>query len=226
MENGNREFMSIPLFHIAGASYLLAFFYGGGTNIISPHRAFDPAETLKTMQDEKVTDIHIVPTNLVSMLTMENIETYDLSRLKRIWYAGSPMPVEVLKKGMALFGPIFIQAYGQSESGPLTTVLSKTAHNVLNKPPEAQQVLASCGQPVHGVHVRIVDDENEDVKRGNVGEIIIKSRSIMKEYWKKPEETAKTIVNGWLHTGDMGYYDKAGNIYLVDRKKDLIISRR
>lgn len=224
LEKGNREFMSIPLFHIAGVSYLLAFFYGGGVNIISPHRAFDPAEALQMMQDERVTDIHIVPTHLVSMLTLETIEMYDLSHLKRIWYAGSPMPMEVLKKGMALFGPIFIQAYGQSESGPLTTVLSKTAHNVLDQPAEAQQVLASCGQPVHGVHVRIVDWEGEDVKLGDIGEIIIQNRSIMKEYWMKPEETAKTLVDGWLHTGDMGYYDKIGNIYLVDRKKDMIIS--
>jgi acyl-CoA synthetase (AMP-forming)/AMP-acid ligase II len=224
IENGNKEFMSIPLFHIAGISYLLAFFYGGGVNILSTHRTFDPSEALKTIQDEEVTDIHIVPTNLVSMLAMKNIEEYDLTSLKRIWYAGSPMPVEVLKKGMDLFGPIFIQAYGQSESGPLTTVLSQTAHNVLDKPQEAQKVLASCGQPVPGVHVRIVDVEDEDVKLGEVGEILIRSRSIMQEYWLKHEETAQTLADGWLHTGDMGFYDTKGNIYLVDRKKDMIIT--
>ena len=134
IEHGNREIMAIPLFHVAGASYLLAFFYGAGVNIIYPERAFDPKATLQMIQDEKATDIHIVPTNLVSMLTLPDIQEYNLSSLKRIWYAGSPMPVEVLKKGMDIFGPVFIQAYGQSESGPLSSKLSKKAHQVLDKP--------------------------------------------------------------------------------------------
>ncbi|MDB4443771.1 long-chain-fatty-acid--CoA ligase [bacterium] len=224
VEPGDKEIMAIPLFHVAGASYLFAFFYGGGVNIIFPQRAFDPAGTLKMIQDEKVTDIHIVPTNLVSMLSLPDIQKYDLSSLKRIWYAGSPMPVEVLKKGMDIFGPVFIQAYGQSESGPFVSKLSKRSHQVLDKPPEEQKILASCGQPCPGVHVRIVDGENQDARLGEVGEIVIKSRSLMKEYWQKPDETGNTLIDGWLHTGDMGYYDKTGNIYLVDRKKDMIIS--
>jgi long-chain acyl-CoA synthetase len=221
---GRREIMAIPLFHIAGASYLFAFLYGRGTNIIYPKRAFDPAETLKLIQEEAATDIHIVPTNLVGMLGLPDIDTYDLSSLKRVWYAGSPMPVEVLKKGMERFGPIFMQAYGQSESGPLVSTLSKKAHLVLDKPAEAQKVLASCGKAVPGVHVRIVDTDRKDVSLGEMGEIAVKSRSLMQEYWKKPEDTAKTIVDGWLYTGDMGYYDHEGNIYLADRKKDMIIS--
>lgn len=221
---GRREIMAIPLFHVAGASYLFCFIYGIGTNIIYPKRAFDPAETLKLIQDEAATDIHIVPTNLVGMLGLSNVEQFDLSSLKRIWYAGSPMPVEVLKKGMELLGPIFIQAYGQSESGPLVSTLSQKAHLVLDKPVEAQKVLASCGKPVHGVQVRIVDQDKNDVALGDIGEIIIKSRSMMQEYWKRPEHTAKTIIDGWLYTGDVGYYDSEGNIYLADRKKDMIIS--
>jgi acyl-CoA synthetase (AMP-forming)/AMP-acid ligase II len=224
VEHGNREIMAIPLFHVAGASYLLAFFYGGGVNIIYPQRAFDPAATLQMIQDERATDIHIVPTNLVSMLALPDAQKYDLSSLKRIWYAGSPMPVEVLKKGMDIFGPVFIQAYGQSESGPFASKLPKRSHQVLDKPPEEQKILASCGQPCPGVHMRIVDGENQDLKPGEVGEIVIKSRSIMAEYWEKPEETRNTVKDGWLHTGDMGYYDETGNIYLVDRKKDMIIS--
>ncbi len=221
---GRREIMAIPLFHIAGASYLLAFIYGRGINIIYPKRAFDPAATLKLIQAEAATDIHIVPTNLVSMLSLPDIDTYDLSSLKRIWYAGSPMPVEVLKRGMDILGPIFMQAYGQSESGPLVSTLSQKAHQVLDKPPEAQRVLASCGKPVPGVQVRIVDKHKNDVALGDVGEIVVKSRSLMKEYWKRPAETKKTLIDGWLYTGDMGYYDRQGNIYLADRKKDMIIS--
>jgi acyl-CoA synthetase (AMP-forming)/AMP-acid ligase II len=224
MKPGRKEIMAIPLFHIAGASYLMAFMYGRGINIIYPERAFDPAETLKLIQQEAATDIHIVPTNLVSMLGLPDIDTYDLSSLKCIWYAGSPMPVEVLKKGMDILGPIFMQAYGQSESGPLVSTLSQKAHQVLDRSLEEQQVLASCGRPVPGVQIRVVDQDKKDVGLGTIGEIIVKSRSLMKEYWRKPEETKKTIVDGWLYTGDMGYYDEQGNIYLADRKKDMIIS--
>ena len=221
---GSREIMAIPLFHIAGSSYVLAFLYGRGVNIIYPKRSFDPAATLKMIQEEAATDIHIVPTNLVSMLSLPDIGTYDLSSLKRIWYAGSPMPVEVLKKGMDILGPIFMQAYGQSESGPLVATLSQKAHQVLDRPPEEQRILASCGKPVPGVHVRIVDKDKKDVALGDVGELVVKSRSLMSEYWKLPEETEKTIIDGWLYTGDVGYYDQDGNIYLADRKKDMIIS--
>ena len=224
IEPGNREIMSIPLFHVGGASYLFAFIYGGGVNIIYPQRAFDPATILQMIQDEKATDIHIVPTNLVSMLALPDIQKYDLSSLKRIWYAASPMPVEVLKKGIDIFGPVFIQAYGQSESGPLVSTLTKRAHQVQDKAPGEQKILASCGQPCPGVHVRIVDEAEQDVRLGDVGEIVVKSGSLMIEYWMKPEETQNTLKDGWLHTGDIGYYDELGNIYLVDRKKDMIVS--
>jgi acyl-CoA synthetase (AMP-forming)/AMP-acid ligase II len=224
LESGNRELMAIPLFHVAGASYLFAFFYSAAVNVIYPHRSFDPATFLQMIQDERVTDIHIVPTHLVSMLGLPELGKYDIGTLKRIWYAGSPMPVEVLKKGMDLLGPVFIQAYGQSESGPLVSNLSRKAHMVMDQPPEAQKVLASCGQPCPGVQVRVVDTDERDVAPGDVGEIVVKSKSLMQEYWKKPDETESTIKNGWLYTGDIGYYDDTGNIYLVDRKKDMIIT--
>lgn len=224
IEPGNRALMAIPLFHIGGASYLIAFFFGGSTNIISTQKIFDPSETLRAIQDEGVSDIHIVPTNLVGMLALPDIESYDLSNLRRVWYAGSPMPVEVLKKGMDIFGPVFIQAYGQSESGPLVSTLSKRDHQVLEKPKSEQKILASCGKPCPGVHMRVVDEHEADVGLGRVGEIIAKSGSIMAEYWKRPDETTKAMKGGWLYTGDMGYYDEAGNIYLVDRKKDMIIT--
>ncbi len=224
LEYGNRELMAIPLFHVAGASYLFAFFFSAAVNIIYAPRSFDPATFLQMIQDERVTDIHIVPTHLVSMLGLPEIRKYDLGTLKRIWYAGSPMPVEVLKKGMDLFGPVFIQAYGQSESGPLVSSLSRRAHMVTDEPPVTQKILASCGQPCPGVQVRIVDANDRDVALGEVGEIVVKSKSLMREYWRRPNETENAIKNGWLYTADLGYYDETGNIYLVDRKKDMIIT--
>jgi acyl-CoA synthetase (AMP-forming)/AMP-acid ligase II len=223
-EPGDKHIMVLPLFHIGGYSHFWAFFYVGGSNVIMPQRSFDPASTLQTIQDEGATDIHIVPTHLVTMLTLPNIEKYNLRSLKRIWYAASPMPVELLRRGMEKFGAIFMQGYGQSESGPEITFFPKKAHQVLNKPLTEQKILASCGQPCVGVHVRIVDENNNDVKLHMVGEVVVRSKMVMVEYWQKPDETRNVITDGWLHTGDMGYYDEKGYIYLVDRKKDMIVT--
>jgi acyl-CoA synthetase (AMP-forming)/AMP-acid ligase II len=134
------------------------------------------------------------------------------------------MPLELLKKGMAKWGPIFVQGYGATEDGPNVTTLSKRQHNILDRPLEEQKPLASAGFPHIGVHVRIVDDKDNDVEPGEVGEIIVQSKGVMKEWWRKPEETQETVVDGWVHTGDMGRYDERGYIYVVDRKKDMIIS--
>jgi long-chain acyl-CoA synthetase len=222
LEAGDKHIMVMPLFHIGGHAHFWTFFYAGGSNIIM--KFFDPATTLQTIQHEKATDIHVVPTHLVAMFALRDFEKYDLSSLKRIWYAASPMPVELLKKAMNIWGPIFMQGYGQSESGPMITFLPKKSHIVLDKASEGQGALGSCGQPCLGTHVRVVDDNDKDVKIGEVGEIIVQSKQIMAEYWHKPDETSDTIVNGWLHTGDMGRYDEKGYIYIVDRKKEMIVS--
>jgi long-chain acyl-CoA synthetase len=224
MEPAMKHVMILPLFHIGGSSFFWTYFFGGASNVIMTQRSFDPEATLKTIQDEKATDIHIVPTQLVIMMALPDIDGYDLSSLKRIWYAASPMPVELLRKGMARFGPIFEQGYGQSESGPDISFFSREAHMVLDKSPEEQKVLASCGQPCIWVHARVVDEDNNDVKPYEVGEIIAQSKYIMLEYWQRPDYTQEAIVDGWLHTGDMGYYDGKGFIYIVDRKKDMIIT--
>jgi acyl-CoA synthetase (AMP-forming)/AMP-acid ligase II len=216
--------MILPLFHIGGYSHFWTFFYVGGSNVMMPQRSFDPVATLQSIQEEKATDLHIVPTHLVSMLTVPDVEKYDLGSLKRIWYAASPMPTELLRRGMERFGPIFMQGYGQSESGPEITFLSERSHRVLDKPPEEQKVLASCGQPSMGVHVRVVDEKDNDVEPYTMGEIVLQSKAVMVEYWNKPDETREAMADGWLHTGDVGYYDEQGYVYIADRKKDMIIS--
>jgi long-chain acyl-CoA synthetase len=221
---GDRHLMILPMFHIGGDSHVWPFFYVGGCSIISEHRAFDPDDALKFIEQENITDVQIVPTQLVAMLEQSDFESYDLSSLKRIWYAASPMPAELLRKGLKVFGPVFAQGYGQTESGPQLAFLPRKAHQVLHRSIEEQKVLSSCGQPSMGVHVRIVDEGGQDVEPGVTGEIIAQSDSIMVEYWRKPEETAEVIVDGWLHTGDLAYYDETGFIYIVDRKKDMIVT--
>jgi len=224
VEFGDRHLVVLPMFHIGGDSHIWPFFLMGGCNVIMPRPSFDPAEALQMIAEERITDVHIVPTQLISLLSLPDIEQYDLHCLKRIWYAASPMPTEVLKKGLSVFGPIFLQGYGQTESGPDVTVLNKANHRYSGESTEAQSVLASCGQPCIGVHVRIVDEAGRDVEVGKIGEIIVKSKRIMTRYWRKPDETKEAIRDGWLYTGDLGYYDEKGFIYIADRKKDMIIT--
>jgi acyl-CoA synthetase (AMP-forming)/AMP-acid ligase II len=224
LEPNRKHVMVLPLFHIGGSSFFWTFFFGGASNVIMSNRSFDPAATLRAIQDEKATDLDTVPTQIVMMLSAPDIEKYDLASLQKIKYGASPMPVEVLRQGIERFGPIFEQGYGQSESGPDITFMSREEHLVLDKSPEEQKMLASCGQPCIWVHARIIDERNNDVEPYAVGEIIVQSKCIMKEYWKKPDYTREAIVDGWLHTGDMGYYDEKGFIYIVDRNKDMIIT--
>jgi acyl-CoA synthetase (AMP-forming)/AMP-acid ligase II len=221
---GERHILVLPFFHIGGDSHVWPFFLVGGCNVIMPQKSFDPIAVLETIQNEKATDMQIVPTQLNVILACEGLKDYDLSSLKRIYYAASPMPVEMLRKGLEVFGPIFSQGYGQTESGPQICSLSRKAHDVLDRPLEEQKVLSSCGQPSLGVHVRVVDEYNNDVAPGEVGEIIAQSDSIMVEYWHRPEETREVFSDGWLHTGDLAYYDEDGFIFIVDRKKDMIVS--
>jgi long-chain acyl-CoA synthetase len=214
--------MITPLFHIAGNTWLRMFLYMGASCVIQ--KSFSPENTLKITQEEKITHISLVPTQTIAMLNLPNRDEYDVSSLKYMWYGASPMPFEVVKKTLQTWGTVVAEGYGQSESGPAISHLSREEHDVLDKSEAEQKKLMSAGQPDIGVHVRIVDDKDNDVKLGELGEIVVQSKHTMVGYWKKPEDTEVTLMNGWLHTGDIGYFDEQGYIYIVDRKKDMIIS--
>jgi acyl-CoA synthetase (AMP-forming)/AMP-acid ligase II len=222
LQPGHKRVQITPLFHIAGNTHFRASLYTAGCNIIV--KFFDAAETLQIIQKERATHMDFVPTHLAAMLNLPDLNKYDISSIKFLWYGASPMPLEVLKKGMKVFGPIFAQGYGQSESGPAISHLSKEDHNVLDKPEKEQKKLTSAGRPDIGVQVRIVDEKGNDVKLGEMGEITVRSNHTMVEYWHKPDDTRANLVDGWLHTGDIGYYDEEGYIYIADRKKDMIIT--
>jgi acyl-CoA synthetase (AMP-forming)/AMP-acid ligase II len=220
----DRHILVLPFFHIGGDCHVWPFFLVGGCNVIMPQKSFDQLAVLEVIQNEKATDMQIVPTQLKAILSRQDLDHYDLSSLNRIYYAASPMPLELLRQGLEIFGPIFSQGYGQTESGPQICALPRKDHQVLDRPLEDQKVLSSCGQPSLGVHVRVVDERGHDVAPGTVGEIVAQSDSLMVEYWNRPDETREVLIDGWLHTGDLGYYDEKGFIYIVDRKKDMIVT--
>jgi acyl-CoA synthetase (AMP-forming)/AMP-acid ligase II len=158
-----------------------------------------------------------------SISQVSNIDKYDLKSLRLILYAGSAMPVELLKRALSIFSCGFAQLYGQTESGPIITVLKPEDH-ALDRTEKSLARLASSGKAALNYEIRIVDEQDNDVAVGEVGEIIGRSEAMMIGYWQMPEETEKKFKNGWLHTGDLGKMDEQGYVYIVERKNDLIIS--
>jgi len=211
----------LPIFHTAWWPVLLHHF-GGARAVISPR--FDFQEILSTAEREKVTHINMVPVLFAWLLDFPDADKYDLSSIKYFSYAGAPMPEEVLKRCIAKFGPIFQQGYGLTEAAPLGTRLGEEDQCRLEGPPEMTRRINSCGRETLVTEVRVVDEDDNDVPVGEIGEIIIRGANVMKGYWKDPELTAKALRGGWLHTGDLAEIDEYGYIYIVDRKNDMIIT--
>jgi acyl-CoA synthetase (AMP-forming)/AMP-acid ligase II len=154
---------------------------------------------------------------------MPQIDEYDLSSLRLLSYAGSPMPPDVLKRCISKFGNIFAQGYGLTEAAPIVTFLNPEDH-FLEGPERLTRRLTSAGKEAHVVEARVVNENDEPVQVGEIGEIVARGKNIMMGYWKNPELTAQVLRGGWLHTGDMGTVDEDGFIYLVDRKADMIVT--
>jgi acyl-CoA synthetase (AMP-forming)/AMP-acid ligase II len=210
-----------PLFHAALLHANFPFIMFGATTYIM--KRFDAEGVLKLVNDDKITHLAGAPTMLIRMMNHPNLKKYDMSSLHSIAYAASPMPVEALKLGMKVLAPVFHQGFGMTE-GTGQTVLTSADHVRAITEPGKDHILASVGKPLPGCEMRLVDDDDRDVRRGQPGEIVFRSDAIIEGYWKRPEETAALLKNGWMHTGDIGRLDEEGYLYIVDRKKDLIVS--
>jgi acyl-CoA synthetase (AMP-forming)/AMP-acid ligase II len=209
-----------PITHGSYTMVLPIMLRGGRSMILS---GFEVDLLLKTIEKERVTHLLLVPTMINMMLNHPDLKKYDLRSIRTIFYSASPMPVERIKQAIQVFGPVLIQGYGCTESSALITYLPKEDHMFEEKPKKLKR-LASCGVPIMACDVRVVNEKEEDIKPGEVGEIIERGDDTMMGYWKDPERTAETLKNGWLHTRDMAMVDEEGYIYIVDRKADMIIS--
>jgi acyl-CoA synthetase (AMP-forming)/AMP-acid ligase II len=209
----------MPLFHIGAKIIQLAQHWRAGTVVVQ--KGFDADAVLDCIEHERISVTHMAPTMIQSLLDSPSIGRTDTSSLRMIVYAAAPMPIPVLKRGLKIFGPVFQQQFGQTE-GIGTTLL---AHQ--HKPDGSQrdrEILTSVGQASPRVNVRIVDDNGDALPAGSVGEILLTSPGVMKGYWNNTVATLETLRDGWVHTGDVGRLDAEGYLYLVDRKKDMIIS--
>lgn len=182
-------------------------------NIIIKHVA--PDKIAQLIQEENVTYAFIVPTVIYRILDLPNLDQFDLSSLKTIVYGGAAITEQRLEESLAKFGYILVQAYGLTETTSFASVLNKEEHREGGN---------SIGRGMCGVEVKVVKEGGEEVKPGDVGEILVRGDNVMKGYWNRPELTAEAVKNGWLSTGDLAKVDEKGYIYVVDRKKDLIIS--
>ena len=209
-----------PLTHGAGFHSIALTLKGAQQVLLDPHR-FDAENLCAAVEKHRVTNTWLVPTQIKILLNYAGLEKWDLSSLKWVVYGGSPMYVEDLKAAIRRIGPVFVQLYGQGETPMTGTYFRAQEHRLEGT--ESRR-LASCGHVRSGIELRILDENDEEVPRGAVGEICVRGPSVMKGYWRRPDATAASLRGGWLHTGDVAHMDEDGYVYIMDRTTDMIIS--
>jgi len=211
-----------PLSHGSGL-YALPNVARAATHVIPSNTSFDPVDIFECIQRHRVTNIFVAPTMLRRLIDHPEIDRFDLGSLVSVIYGGAPMLVEDLLRALERLGPCLVQLYGQGES-PMTITYLPHHDHVLDGTPLEHQRLGSAGIARTDVEIEIVDAEDRRVEVGQTGEIVTRSDLVMKGYWRDPEATARTLRGGWLHTGDVGFLDEAGYLFLMDRSHDMIIS--
>jgi long-chain acyl-CoA synthetase len=203
---------ALPLFHSFGQTVgMNASMKVGACLTLVPK--FDPGEALATMQRDGVTHFYGVPTMFGALLHHPERASFDTSALRTCITGGASMPVEVLHGFEDAFGAVVLEGYGLSETSPVAC----------SNHPDGKRKAGSIGTPIEGVEMRLVDENDEPVKQGEVGEVVIRGHNIMKGYWQRPDATAEAMRGGWFHSGDMARIDEDGCFFIVDRKKDMII---
>ena len=209
-----------PMFHVAGGARLFSVTLAGGTHVVIPR--FDVDVFLDVIERERVTITIIVPTMLTRLVRHPELEQRDLSSLELLSYGASPMPEAVLREALERMPGIrLLQSYGMTELSPVATVLGPEQH-VFDGPDAGRT--ASAGRPVYNADVMIADAEDRPLPAGEIGEVCVRGPMVMKGYWNLPELSAETLRGGWMHTGDAGYLDEDGFLFVVDRIKDMIVS--
>jgi acyl-CoA synthetase (AMP-forming)/AMP-acid ligase II len=208
--------MVMPNFHLAGTLVSLPALYHGAS--LATLSAFEPAAFIFAVAAHRPTVTCLVPTAIQMLLDRKSEQPADFSSLRRILYAGSPIGQHTLQQALDTFDCDFVQFYGTTETF-IITLLRPEQHRLDNP-----DLLKSCGQPMPGVELRIVDPTGRDLPAGEAGEVLVRSPWMFTGYWNKPDATATAIIDGWYHTGDGGIRDQDGNLYLVDRLKDMIVS--
>jgi len=210
--------VAMPIFHIGGSGFGLTTLINGAHGVIA--REFDPHRVLDFIENDRITKIFMVPAAMQIVVRHPRAREVDYSRIKYILYGASPIPLDLLRECMDVFGCGFVQMYGMTETTGTIVALPPEDHD-----PAGNPRMRSVGKPLPGVEVVIIDEAGAPVPTGTVGEIATRSMANMQGYWNLPDATAKTIDNeGWLRTGDAGYVDEDGYIYIHDRVKDMIIS--
>jgi len=208
-----RTLLALPVFHAAGTSTVLGTVFAGGTAIISDVR--DPESLLRLIQDERITSLIVVPSMWIRILEHPSLKDFDLSSLRSASFGGAAMPVEITKKLMETFPHVrWGESFGQTEASGTC----RASHEDLIKK------IGSVGRPLLNVDVRIVDDDDNDVPVGQVGEILYRGPTVTKEYYNNPEATAEAFRGGWFHSTDLVRQDADGYIFVVGRRNDIITS--
>ncbi len=208
--------VAAPLYHIGGAGYALVLFFCGMNLVVCGD--FEPGAILARIEEHRINHAFLVPAMINFLLRHPAAAKTDFSSLEAILYGASPIPEELLKEALEVFGCGFVQAYGLTETTGAITLLSAADH-VPGSPR-----LRSCGLPIFGASIRVVDAAGNDCPPGNVGEILCAGDSVMKGYWHRPEANAESLSDGWFRSGDAGYFDEDGYLYIHDRVKDMIVS--
>lgn len=218
---GGTYLHAAPMFHLADIGVAVPHWMEGNTHVVIP--AFSPEGVLDALERDRVTHVLLVPTMIQMLVDHPAMKKpRDLSALQTVLYGASPISEAVLDRAMAaLPGVGFLQAYGMTELSPLATILPPLYHT-----PQARHLgkVRSAGRASFCTEVRIADTEGREVARGTVGEVIVRGPNVMQGYWNQPEQTAAALRDGWMHTGDGGYMDQDGFLFVVDRMKDMIIT--